>query len=205
MATERQIAANRRNAARSTGPRTTAGKKSSSANAYRHGLTARQGLIASDAQDIEELAAKLVGDRQNRVALQWARTAAEAEVALLRIRRLRSVLIQEITHLASAPDASGNSVVEASLVERWVRRTKSRVSSTQPTITSSEQTGAAELAGTNSGNTQAVRRALAHLKLLSRYEQREWCRRERSLQLLRKPACSIQLMGIGARNEPNLV
>ena len=40
MASERQVAANRRNAARSTGPRTAAGKLRSRQNAYRHGLTA---------------------------------------------------------------------------------------------------------------------------------------------------------------------
>ena len=39
MATEKQIAANRRNAARSTGPRTPLGKKRSSMNALRHGLS----------------------------------------------------------------------------------------------------------------------------------------------------------------------
>lgn len=39
MASEKQIAANRRNAKRSTGPKTVAGKLRSSQNAYRHGLS----------------------------------------------------------------------------------------------------------------------------------------------------------------------
>lgn len=39
MATEKQIAANRANAKRSTGPKTAAGKRRSSRNAYRHGLS----------------------------------------------------------------------------------------------------------------------------------------------------------------------
>lgn len=41
MASLKQIAANRRNALLSRGPRTEAGKKSSSRNVLRHGLTAR--------------------------------------------------------------------------------------------------------------------------------------------------------------------
>ena len=40
MTSDRQVAANRRNAARSTGPRTASGKLRSRRNAYRHGLTA---------------------------------------------------------------------------------------------------------------------------------------------------------------------
>jgi hypothetical protein len=39
MASEKQIAANRANAMRSTGPKTRAGKLASSRNAYRHGLS----------------------------------------------------------------------------------------------------------------------------------------------------------------------
>ena len=39
MATERQIAANRLNAGKSTGPRSKAAKKRASRNAYRHGLS----------------------------------------------------------------------------------------------------------------------------------------------------------------------
>lgn len=44
MATAAQIAANRRNAQKSTGPRTAAGKKRSSQNARKHGLFSRAAL-----------------------------------------------------------------------------------------------------------------------------------------------------------------
>jgi hypothetical protein len=45
MASEKQIAANRANAEKSTGPRTAAGKLKSSRNAFRHGLSR---LLLSD-------------------------------------------------------------------------------------------------------------------------------------------------------------
>ncbi|MGH6999921.1 MAG: hypothetical protein ACREEA_00225 [Stellaceae bacterium] len=48
MASETQIAANRRNAAKSTGPRTAEGKAVVRRNALRHGLTARQVIISGE-------------------------------------------------------------------------------------------------------------------------------------------------------------
>ena len=61
MASERQIAANRRNAQRSTGPRTQVGKERVSRNAYRHGLRSARLASESHGQEIEDLANK-IGD-----------------------------------------------------------------------------------------------------------------------------------------------
>lgn len=58
MASERQIAANRRNATHSTGPRTHQGKKISKRNALRHGLTAETVIagveVESDYRSLEQ-------------------------------------------------------------------------------------------------------------------------------------------------------
>ena len=50
MATEPQILANRRNAQKSTGPRTPQGKSIVSQNAVKHGLTAAHDIISSENQ-----------------------------------------------------------------------------------------------------------------------------------------------------------
>ncbi len=50
MATEAQILANRRNAQKSTGPRTRQGKAAVSQNVVQHGLSARQDIISSESQ-----------------------------------------------------------------------------------------------------------------------------------------------------------
>ena len=50
MATETQIIANRRNAQKSTGPRTIEGKAAVSQNAVKHGFSARQDVINSESQ-----------------------------------------------------------------------------------------------------------------------------------------------------------
>jgi len=48
MASEAQVAANRRNAAKSTGPKTAEGKAIARHNALRHGLTARQLILCGE-------------------------------------------------------------------------------------------------------------------------------------------------------------
>ncbi len=54
MATEAQIAANRRNAEKSTGPRTADGKAVVAQNAVQHGLLAREGVLrGEDAEEFE--------------------------------------------------------------------------------------------------------------------------------------------------------
>ena len=48
MASEKQMVANRANAKRSTGPKSTQGKALSRMNAYRHGLTAETIVIGDE-------------------------------------------------------------------------------------------------------------------------------------------------------------
>jgi hypothetical protein len=82
MTSFRQIEANRRNALRSTGPRTEEGKRSSRANAYRHGLTAETVVLdVEDAADYAAFEAAVIADYD-------ARTAVERELVL----RLASLL-----------------------------------------------------------------------------------------------------------------
>ena len=50
MSTEAQTCANRRNAQKSTGPRTSEGKSAVSQNAVKHGLLTRQDVISSESQ-----------------------------------------------------------------------------------------------------------------------------------------------------------
>jgi hypothetical protein len=50
MATKAQIYANRRNAEKSTGPKTTEGKETVSQNAVKHGLTARKTVIPGESK-----------------------------------------------------------------------------------------------------------------------------------------------------------
>jgi len=82
MSSLKQIAANRRNALKSTGPTTPEGKERSRRNAVRHGLTAETVIAAfEDAEDYQAFEAAVIADYD-------AETAVERELVL----RLASVL-----------------------------------------------------------------------------------------------------------------
>jgi hypothetical protein len=82
MTSYRQIEANRRNALKSVGPKTEAGKQSSRCNAVRHGLTAETVIGAlEDAEDYRAFEAAITADYD-------AQSAVERELVL----RLASIL-----------------------------------------------------------------------------------------------------------------
>ena len=63
MATALQLAANRRNAKKSTGPRTAEGKKRASLNHVKHGMTAETVILPHEsADDYEEIREALIKD-----------------------------------------------------------------------------------------------------------------------------------------------
>jgi hypothetical protein len=77
----------------STGPRSSAGKRSASRNAIRHGLTVRLSGPAFE-RGAESLARKLAGNTDDALTLELACTAAEAELELTRVRQTRTALIE---------------------------------------------------------------------------------------------------------------
>jgi hypothetical protein len=65
MSSEKQIAANRANAKRSTGPNTSGGKARSRMNAWKHGLRAEKVVIAGeDAKDLQAIQRELWEEHQ---------------------------------------------------------------------------------------------------------------------------------------------
>jgi hypothetical protein len=96
LATEKQIAANRANAQRSTGPRTAAGKLKSSRNAYRHGLSSPMPLDLPSAAEVNLIALELAGEHATADRLASATDFARAQTELLRIRAVRTDQFAEV-------------------------------------------------------------------------------------------------------------
>ena len=116
MASPRQLAANRANARRSTGPRSTRGKARSRLNAFRHGLAVSVYADAALSEEVERLARR-IADRHPTL-LHLARAIAEAEVDLRRVRRIRSQLINRVI---AHGGCEGTNEELLSVLERYIR------------------------------------------------------------------------------------
>jgi hypothetical protein len=101
MATLKQIEANRRNAKRSTGPRTASGKSKSSHNALRHGLSLPLRMDGATMAEIDELA-RLLAHEEIDDTLAAVEVAA-AQVDLQRIQRIRRNMLAKIDLATATP------------------------------------------------------------------------------------------------------
>jgi hypothetical protein len=202
MASERQIAANRRNARSSTGPRSQAGKKRVSRNAFRHGLT-MPNADPDVAVKIDELTLQLAGEFQNdRVSMELARTAAQAEFDRKRARRTRLALIERATMFGSlvppkffrTPAQEGKWLIK---MEPWISGQRLHRRPRMPKLIDPSTTMPAQAPDRIAEGT---RRILRELMKLERYEARALSRRDRAIRAMisrtkdlayRLPPCSM--------------
>jgi hypothetical protein len=163
MATDRQIAANRRNARRSTGPRSRAGRKRSSRNSFRHGLAAGVITNAERIKWIERLTRKIAGAGADIVTLEWARTIAQAEFDLEQVRRVKLAVISRIGFETSDALRSEGQQTSADA---------DRAESAAMPMTPSD------------GTAEEIRKELSEQSRFDRYERRAATRRERAIHIL---------------------
>jgi len=175
MASERQIAANRRNARKSTGPRSGAGKKRASRNAYRHGLTLSITSTAAYAKQLDKLVREIAGNTEDPILLERARAIAQAELDLAQVRRAKVALIERTCTFGELePPQAFRTVTQ---IKRFLNTLdRGRLILPEPidssaTMPSQEPYRSAE----------AVRRVLPELRKLDRYERRAAVRRHRAV------------------------
>jgi hypothetical protein len=93
LASDKQIAANRANAKKSTGPKTAAGKLKSAQNARRHGLSSPLQSDPTASAKADALARAIAGEGTNENQLESAMAVAYAQLELDRIRITREDLM----------------------------------------------------------------------------------------------------------------
>jgi len=184
MASKKQIEANRRNARKSTGPRSASGKTRASRNAYRHGLS-RPMLGAEHRRAVEALASRILAEHGNAKelhALASARAMAEADLELARIRRSKVALIERAHALGRLEPRKlfcTNRDEAAWAAQYFLGATLGNIRpkcavDTLPPLPDKEPQRTAE----------AVRRVLPDLARLARYEARSIKRRDRAIHAL---------------------
>jgi hypothetical protein len=192
VATERQIAANRRNARKSTGPRSNAAKKRASRNAYRHGLTLSLTSSAVLAKRLDALARKIAGNSKDEIILEHARAVAQATLDLARVRQVKIALIKNVSALG-ALDAPLDifSVIKALLYVELALEGKTP-RGRPPTIPEPIDPLTTMPAEEPGRTAEAVRRALPELRRLDRYESRAVARRDQAIRKITKRSVKIK-------------
>ena len=90
--TDRKLAANRKNAQNSTGPKSVEGKRRSAQNSLSHGLAVPASTIATLQDDIKKLASQIARASGKNSITALSLQAAEAQVELFRIRDVRAAI-----------------------------------------------------------------------------------------------------------------
>jgi hypothetical protein len=173
MASERQIAANRRNARKSTGPRSGAGKTRASRNAYRHGLTLSITSTTEYAKQLETLVRKIAGDTKDALKLERARAIAQAELELARVRRAKVALIERASAFGELDPPPLTVTQMIRLIDAFERG--------RPIVPKPIDASATMPAQEPDRSAEATRRVLPELYKLERYERRAAARRDRAL------------------------
>jgi len=96
-----RVLANRRNALKSTGPKSIEGKARSASNALAHGLSARD--FGPDHEKVERLALRLIGSSDDPEKIGLARIAAAAELRLRFVRTLKHAVWVRIEERGTEP------------------------------------------------------------------------------------------------------
>ncbi len=113
MSTENQIEANRRNAKKSTGPKSEEGKARAGRNALRHGLTAEQTVLPhEDPKNYDHLRAGLIQAHAPQNAAEQT-LVEELANAYWRLMRLHRVETQYWEHLGGSYSRGDEGVAEA--------------------------------------------------------------------------------------------
>lgn len=177
MATARQLAANRKNARKSTGPRTRAGKDTARKNAYRHGLSTSATSILAFEPQVEQLAKKIA--KADQVDLADARALAAAELDLDRVQRVKAALINRLYVFGALdPQFIFGSLRQEVRYLKWILWgvVANFPEPPDPSITMPPE-GPERMA-------EAVVRSFPELLKLDRYERRAIARRNRAIRVI---------------------
>ena len=142
---ERRLLANKRNAQRSTGPKTAKGKLISRNNAFRHGLARRVATDPAFSTHLENLTAMLAEGSNDAWHRELAQNVAECMLELDRIRAASSQILLGLGEFESA-DLAGHEEAVAQLqkIDRYEQRLYARRRKAVRALVDASRSGAQE-------------------------------------------------------------
>jgi hypothetical protein len=127
IVSKRRLLANRRNAQRSTGPKTTVGKQISRNNALRHGLARRVASDPASCERLEELTAMLAEGSNDAWRRELAQNLSECILEIDRIRAVRSQILFSLGEFESADfHKHEEAVAQLQKIDRYEQRVRAR-------------------------------------------------------------------------------
>jgi hypothetical protein len=208
MSSQRQIAANRENAGKSTGPRTRRGKSRARINAVRHGLAAVNFGDSGISDQVQRLAKAICNDESDPFRYEQAVIIAESQILLTRVRAARVAAVERIRKPRNAvverrlipgfaTDEERRDIVEhfangdlrkvTKLINRMtaaLRAATKKVAAGLPIWDAPPETcDPTKLEGQNvRDDLECLIRVLPELRNLERYERRAISRRKRAIR-----------------------
>lgn len=158
MTSERRLTANRKNAKRSTGPRTARGKLRVRSNAVQHGLATTALRQTALTIEVQRMAKAICAESKSQLQFDQALSIAESELMLTKVRSTRFGALQFLSSIAPA----GNDEAQAHVVM--------------------DAAAQDEVLGAMQDGPAAFRRALAEMARYARYERRALSRRQRAIR-----------------------
>ncbi len=200
MTSARKIAANRINAQKSSGPRSSVGKGRVSSNALRHGLAALKHFDAMRLRDIQLMARAICGDDIDPLLFEQAQVIAENELVLRCVRAERIAVVERLRDASALPLAIRDDsmarakarVREMDLAAAELERMQARFGAMTAEeraklyeeydreLDELESKPAPPIAERD--EVDAMCAAMPDLVRLARYEKRAWSRRRRAMR-----------------------
>jgi hypothetical protein len=157
-------------------PRSGAGRKRASHNAYRHGLNLSITSTAAFAKQLHKLVHEIVG---NTVILERGRAVAQAEFEIAQVRRAKVALIERAAAFGQLDPPRVFSTV-SQFIRLFNSLDRGQVASFPEPVDSSALMPSQE----PYRSAEAIRRVLSELRKLDRYEWRAAGRRDQAVRAL---------------------
>ena len=122
MASEKQITANRENAKKSRGPKTTAGRLRCSRNAFRHGLSLPLRLDRASLKQLRAMTKMLVPDQAHERRVLAAVEVAQALLVEMQVGAIRRSMLAQL----EPASASLDQIWRLAALDRYQARALSR-------------------------------------------------------------------------------